>query len=130
MEYFKPSSERMIEALERARRHWHSRDAQASLDPLAPPAPPPFTIALSCEAGANGPAVARAVGDRLGWHVYDHELVELIAREMGVRADLLESLDEKRRSWLQEAFEAFVAGLPLSEVAYVARSRGRISGSA
>jgi hypothetical protein len=83
-EELKPSSERMAEALERARRYWHKcREYQVALGAHPAAAPPPFTVALNCEAGANGPAVARAIGDRLGWHVYDHELVEWTAREMG-----------------------------------------------
>jgi hypothetical protein len=63
--------------------------------------------------------VARAVGERLGWRVYDHELVESIAREMGMRADLLESVDEKRMGLLQEWAQAVFTGQPVSEAAFV-----------
>src|SRR5437667_7414343 len=116
----KDSAERLLEALERARRHWQRRrTAEGSLVPPEPPPPPPVTIALSCEAGANGLAVARAVGDRLGWHVYDHELVEWIAREMGVRAELLKSVDQKRMSWLLEILQGFSFGPVVTEEAYV-----------
>jgi hypothetical protein len=119
MEYFKPTSERFAEALERALRRWRKRrEAQAPLRLPPAPTPPPVTIALSCEAGANGPAVAREVGGRLGWPVYDHELVEWVAREMGVRAELLESVDQRRMSWLLEAIEGFTSGPVVSEAAF------------
>jgi hypothetical protein len=121
-DYFKPTSERFVEALENARRHWQKRrEASTALSSLGARVPPPFTIALNCETGANGPAVARAIGDRLGWHVYDHELVERIAQEIGVRADLLASVDEKRMSWLLEILQGFTSGPTVSESAYVHR---------
>src|SRR5262249_41889981 len=63
----------------------------------------PFTIALSRQAGTEGTAVAQEVGKRLGWQVYDHELLERIAQEMNVREALLESVDERRQSWLLES---------------------------
>ena len=119
-EEFRPSSERLAEALDRARRYWQKRrEALAALDALPAPTPPPFTIALSREAGTNAEEVARAIGERLGWHVCDHELVEWIARQMGVRTALLETIDEKRMSWLEELFQGFSSGPMLSETAYV-----------
>jgi hypothetical protein len=110
----------MAEAMERARRHWQAqRKAEAAAGVPPVPSPPAFTIALSREAGANGPLVARAVGERLGWAVYDRELVQHVAADLGVRASLLESVDEKRRSWLLECLEAFAPAPAVGEGAYV-----------
>jgi cytidylate kinase len=110
----------MSEAVLRAFGHWEERrraEAQR-LGPL-PAAPQAFTIALSREAGARGTSVARAVGARLGWAVYDNELLERIAREMGLRSSLLQSVDERRVGWLQECAEMFAAVPSVSESAYV-----------
>lgn len=85
----------------------------------APDAGPHFTIALSREVGAGGTSVATTVGERLGWPVYDHELIERIAGQMHLRTPLLESIDERRRSWLLETVEAFSSGRTVSESAYV-----------
>src|SRR5262245_50254509 len=41
-------------------------------------------ICISREAGAGAGAIARRVGQRLGWKVYDDELIEAIAHRMGV----------------------------------------------
>jgi cytidylate kinase len=79
----------------------------------------PLTIAISRQAGAGGTSVAMEVGSRLGWPVYDHALVERIAREMHLRTQLLESVDERRKSWMLECAEAFGQAPPLSESAYV-----------
>jgi cytidylate kinase len=76
-------------------------------------------LAISREAGANGSAVGRLLGERLGWPVYDYELVERIAREMGLRSMLLEGVDEKRMSWLEECVGSFCSGRSITESAYV-----------
>jgi hypothetical protein len=54
----------------------------------------------------------------LGWVVYDRELLQHIAADMGVRTSLLESLDEKQRNWLLECLEAFGFAPTVSESAY------------
>jgi cytidylate kinase len=77
------------------------------------------TIALSRDAGAGAAAVARALSVRLGWPVYDNELLEHVAREMNVRAEMLEAVDERHRDWLQECIEAFGGGASVSEASYV-----------
>jgi cytidylate kinase len=116
----KASSERMAEAMARARRLWHARPrAEPAARPPPIPVPPAWTIALSREAGANGPLVAHAVGERLGWMVYDRELLERIAGEMGVRASLLESVDERQRDWLRECLQGFSSSAAVSASAYV-----------
>ncbi len=115
----KRSSTRLADAMTRARRQWQTqskRDAMVDRNPVRPVTH--FTIALSREAGANGSLVARAVGERLGWFVYDHELVEQVAADMGVRVNLLDSLDEKHRSWMLECMEAFQAAPAITGTAY------------
>lgn len=84
---------------------------------------PAFTIALSREAGTRGTSVARAVGQRVGWPVYDNELVERIARDTNVRAELLRHVDERPNSWLQECIEGFSHAATLGEEGYVRRLR-------
>ncbi len=117
----------LAEIVERACRHWEVRRQAAmhARDPSRGPSQA-FTITLSREAGTLGTAVAEEVGKRLGWHVYDHELLEKIAQELSVRATLLESLDERQQSWLTESIESFVAtpnksewGAFVSESAFV-----------
>ena len=115
----KSSSERLAEAMERARRQSQAQrkaEAAAGIRPVG--SPHPFTIAVSREAGANGSQVACALGERLGWVVYDRELVQHIAADMGVRTSLLESVDEKHRSWLLECLESFASAPTVSESAY------------
>jgi cytidylate kinase len=83
------------------------------------PGSPALTIAISRQAGAGGTSIGSEVGARLGWPVYDHELVERIAREMHLRTKLLESVDERHTSWLVECAESFSQVPLVSESAYV-----------
>jgi cytidylate kinase len=120
MSAYKSSSERLAEVMTRARRQWQNQQCRPEpAEALSPSAPRAFTIAISREAGANGSAVGRLLGERLGWPVYDYELVERIANDMGLRSELLESVDEKRMSWLQELAESFSSETSVTESAYV-----------
>src|SRR5262249_4367975 len=113
---YKNTVKHLGETLEHLGRHWESRRrAAAAGSDLAPRTAHAFTIALAREAGTRGTAVAQEVGKRLGWQVYDHQLLERIAQEMHVRAALLESVDERQQSWLLEAAEAFLAAPGKSE---------------
>jgi cytidylate kinase len=118
--YPKSTSEQLAEAMARERRRWQRREPVTVENEVAPmPGPPAFTIAISREAGANGALVARAVAGRLGWQVYDRELLQRVAADMRVRLDLVESVDERRKGWLQEYLEAFSGAPQPSEGAYL-----------
>ena len=59
-------------------------------------------ICISREAGAGASALARMVGERLGWKVYDEELIEAIAHRMEVPIDDVRALDEQLPSMVQD----------------------------
>jgi len=80
---------------------------------------PAFTIALSREAGTRASHVAHEIGVRLGWPVFDRELLESVAQDMGLRTNLLDAVDEKHVSWIEETIEAFGSALAVSETGYV-----------
>ncbi len=58
-------------------------------------------LLISREKGAGGTAVGRAVGQHLGWQVFDHEIVDQIAQKANVRRQLIESLDERVQATIQ-----------------------------
>lgn len=106
------SSENLAAALLRAA----AREGEAK-----PPPPPAFTIALSREVGARGCSVARALGDRLGWPVYDHEILDRLAGELKAHPRRLAEMDEKHANLLTEFIECFSCESVVSEDAYVRR---------
>lgn len=54
-------------------------------------------LLISRERGSGGSQIARLAGERLGWHVFDREIVDQIARHAQVRKQLIESVDERIR---------------------------------
>jgi hypothetical protein len=69
--------------------------------------PPPRTgpaalsIALSREAGARGGSIARRTARKLGWQVYDQDLLEYMAQDAVVRQGLLENLPRSVAEWAE-----------------------------
>jgi cytidylate kinase len=94
------TTDRVVEALAQLYRHSEAQEAKKGTHP-------PLTVALSREAGSRGAEVARAAGARLGWPVYDRELLDQIAAQKGLQAQLLAQLDERYVNWLEEAVRAF-----------------------
>jgi len=117
------SSRGLTKKLEAAFHHWDKRSRVAEYKQPMPEVEArqlaALSVAISREAGAHGTAVAEEVGRRLNWQVYDHQLLEAVAQDMGVRTKLLESIDEKRTAWLLEDFEQAFAVPMVSEPAYV-----------
>jgi cytidylate kinase len=109
----KSRAQRLAEALAQAGTYRQHAEEYAT------PAEPRFTIALSRETGSGATSVANEVGARLNWPVYDHELLRRIAQEMHLRVQLLASVDERRRNWLQECIEAFPQSAGVSEAGFV-----------
>jgi cytidylate kinase len=110
-------TERVPGAVLKAVQHWESQRGRTA--PELPPPPPPVTIAISRQMGAQGSRVAHAIGQRLSWQVYDHELLEYIAKNMNLRVSLLESIDERRVNWMEECVEVFGEAPTVSESSYV-----------
>jgi cytidylate kinase len=77
-----------------------------------------FTIALSREVGTPEQEVAREVGERLGWPVYNREVPARIAEELHMPLATVADIDERRQSWLLECLESFGSRCELSEGRY------------
>jgi cytidylate kinase len=83
--------------------------------------PNSFTIAISRQAGSNGTQIAREIGRRLHWPVYDNELIEHLSKELQVDVRKLENIDERPGSRLIECLEAFAAASTVTEMTYFRR---------
>lgn len=75
-------------------------------------------VLISRENGAGGSLLAKLLGEKLGWQVYNRDLVEAVAAHAQVRRDLVESLDERRRSLVTAIIAAGVDHQDLGESAY------------
>lgn len=61
-------------------------------------------LTISKELGSDGEEIGRLVAKRLGWHLFDREILEAIARSTRTRERLLSRLDERAVSRLDEFF--------------------------
>lgn len=59
-------------------------------------------LTISREVDSGGAEVARQLGMRLGWAVFDKELVEDLARRLELSPQMLELLDETRTNWFTD----------------------------
>jgi hypothetical protein len=80
-------------------------------------------LLLSREKGAGGSAVCQLAGKRLGWQVFDKEIVDAIAQKANVRRELIESLDERDRATIQDAVGQFLHPQPIGTAGYLAHLR-------
>jgi cytidylate kinase len=83
-------------------------------EPTGPPEPVARfrTICISRETGSGAGLIGRMVGTRLGWKVFDHEVLEAIASRMEISIEEVSALDELAPSVVQDWI------LPLREEHY------------
>ncbi|HWB01236.1 MAG TPA: cytidylate kinase-like family protein, partial [Pirellulales bacterium] len=121
----KTSSELMGEAFERSLNRWRHAKINGNLTLPSARQPAHWTIAISRETGAGGGEVARALGAKLGWDVFDRTIVDWVAKQSGIRQELLETLDENPPHWLIECLNAFAGGSQVTGSSY-ARDLGEV----
>lgn len=65
-------------------------------------------ITISRDKGSLGDAIAGELSERLGWGIYDKEILDYIARDSHVRQNLVLQLDEKSQSLVHETIQRFL----------------------
>jgi hypothetical protein len=96
--------------------------------PPAGPWTPGLSIALSRESGARGGTIARRVGRKLGWQVYDQELLEYLTQQAGAGPGVLEPLSPPAVEWVEARLRQLsdhpsVAGMARTVLALGAQGR-------
>jgi cytidylate kinase len=82
-------------------------------------ATPGPVVAISREPGCGGEAIAERLATELNLHLYSWEIVERIAKDTHVSAEVVATLDEKTRSELKDWLSAFHGDRTLSSYAYL-----------
>jgi len=78
-------------------------------------------ISLSRAVGLPGDTIAEQLHERLGWPVFDREILLAMAGEDHYRERIYESLDERDTSWLEDFCQALSQGRHISREDYFAR---------
>jgi cytidylate kinase len=85
------------------------------------PAPPPaefpagLTVAVSREAGSRGGSIGRRVARKLGWPVYDQELLEYVSQEGRLHQELIDGLPPAAGAWLEQRLDQFLREQSVSQ---------------
>lgn len=75
--------------------HWIQRSLASRSE--SPPKVRP-TLTISREIGSGGKELGQRISERLGWKLFDKEIVEDIAKNAHVRKEIVESFDEKTQN--------------------------------
>jgi hypothetical protein len=96
--------------VERQMRNWElSRAQRVSYPTKVEPRGAPF-VAISRSFGCGGSDVARLLGQRLNWPVFDRELLQTMAGDDQVRARLYEHMDERDTNWMESTLQWLLRG--------------------
>jgi hypothetical protein len=84
-------------------RHGFQGDRGAAPPPRS--GPTTLTIAVSRESGARGDSIARRAARKLGWQVYDRELLEYMAQEAVVSQGVVDNLAVTPPDWVESRLQ-------------------------
>lgn len=85
-------------------------------------------ITISRTPGAEGEEIASLLSARTGYHLFDRELIQVIANDVGVQTRIIEMLDEKARSEYEMWFDGMLRGRIVDNSDYI-RSLTRALGA-
>jgi cytidylate kinase len=83
----------------------HGFQGNRALRPPEPLIPAALTVAVSREAGSRGETIARRAGQKLGWEVYNQELLEYIAQEGAFRQGIAENVPPTAAQWAEHRLD-------------------------
>jgi cytidylate kinase len=88
-----------LDAEGRSPRHGDQGDRAASHP--HPRLPASLSIAVSREAGSRGNTIGTRAGLKLGWPVYNQEMLDYVAQEPALRQNILDHLPSGAASWVE-----------------------------
>lgn len=97
-------------AVEHQMRNWELGRAQRRALPQEQRKPLESFICISRLVGLEGDAVVSELAARLGWPVFDREILGLMAGSDDLARQLYESLDHRDLTWWETALSPFVRG--------------------
>ena len=80
-------------------------------------------LLISRQCGSGGTSLARLIGERLRWQVFDREIVEEVARSAHVRSNLIDSVDERVRHGWREFSRKMIEGEGVGRESYLRHLR-------
>jgi hypothetical protein len=121
-----PRSRELSEAAERQMRTWALRmESQQRLEEEAAKATPqqlihPY-VAISRETGLDAGEIAETVGSKIGWKVFDRELLDYMVEHYHWSRVALDHVDERTASWFHETFGKWLDKQLVTQAEFVHR---------
>lgn len=92
----------------------HGNQGDRAPPPAAPSIPASLTIAVSRETGSHGGTIAHRAARKLGWTVYNQELLEYIAQEGAFRQGVMENQTAAVTQWAEHHLDLLLREEKLS----------------
>jgi len=105
----KPGGGAIDRVIERQMRNWEIARAQRFPRDVLPRRVVHDFVTVSCMEGCGGD-VAKRLAERLGWPLFDRELLQTMAANDAVREQIYATMDEHDLSWLEETLLAATQG--------------------
>ena len=77
--------------------------------------PAAVTVAISREAGARGSTIGHRAAQKLGWQIYNQELLEYIAQEGAFRQNFVDNLSPEAAQWAEQRLQNLLREQSLSQ---------------
>ena len=85
------------------------------------PTSPTRTVTVTGEFGAMGDPVASEVAQRLGYTLYDRQVIEMISQRAHMDATIVEEAEQHQRSYIQSLFDDGVHAEAMEPASYCRR---------
>ena len=93
---------------ERQMRNWEmAREQRRGAESSSRPGVEDF-VCVSRQVGADGGDISRGLAERLGWPMFDREILDAMAGSDAVRRQVYESMDERDMTWWEEALRSLM----------------------
>jgi cytidylate kinase len=93
----------------------HGNQGNRAPRPAAPSIPVSLTIAVSRETGSHGGTIAYRAARKLGWTVYNQELLEYIAQEGAFRQGISDTQTPAAAQWAEHQLDVLIREQNLSQ---------------
>jgi len=94
--------------VEKQMRNWELARGQRLAGSDTPPREVQPFVTISRQAGSGGRELAAALGETLGWPVFDRQILQSMAGDDTIRHRVYQSLDERDLGWFEESLRAFM----------------------
>jgi cytidylate kinase len=98
----------LARAVEKQMRNWELAKAQRRTVPEPRRPEVEDFIAVSRQVGAGGRSISELLGERLGWPVFDKEILQAMAGDDTIRREIYASMDERDIGWYEETLRSLI----------------------